>query len=60
MEYETYDTDATYDEMNYDEGVKGKVWRVTTELSLLPFIFLFDFFLLYLNSKGECWKENQF
>ena len=25
MEYETYDTDATYDEMNDDEGVKGKV-----------------------------------
>ena len=24
MEYETYETDATYDEM-YDEGAKGKV-----------------------------------
>ena len=25
MEYETYETEATYDDM-YEEGTKGKVW----------------------------------
>ena len=37
MEYETYDTDATYDDMN--EGNKEKVWKITRKLKLayLPF-----------------------
>lgn len=30
MEYETYETDATYDEM-YDEGTKEKVCLICTE-----------------------------
>ena len=42
MEYETYETDATYDEM-YDEGAKGKVcWGNYSKESLhiSPFLWI--------------------
>ena len=52
MEYETYETDATYDEM-YDEGTKEKVCLICTESASF-----------YLNQllflERRCWFRNSY
>ena len=52
MEYETYETDATYDEM-YDEGTKEKVCLICTESASF-----------YLNQQlfleRRCWFRNSY
>ena len=50
MEYETYDTDATYDEM-YEEGAKGEVCRGNCTKRVYIFLSSYEY---------VCWQFSSF